>query len=404
MSETNVNAAVVVPEYKQLIGQGTSGDFVLQTQGGSEEEGFKNVSQYWIKTCLTYDQCLEKLAAERSHREDIVSRWADWEFVPHGNGIGLKNVDDRVFTPTEYALTKLCEWSSILPSFVHKTISPEFEADELDIELLCSTLNHRKERQHEDNKNEERKLLFRTYDNSHLRAVLTTQYAPIDNEWYVGVLKDLIPNGVVSHLRGNCDDLFANVLIPDNIRHEEDSDYGGMFAVKNSEIGRASLDCLPSLYRSICRNGTIWNQTEGINLRQVHKGNIKLSDLAMRIGECLDNQIKLIPEVMEKFIALRKCEFTDVNIENVICAVSEQMKFTPKQAFDITAEFVEHESHSKTAFSIINSITRAGQLYTCDVTEQFDKIGGTLISANWDNIRAKAKTYADADLIRILGL
>lgn len=406
MSETNVNAVVAVPEYAQLVGQGAggSGDLVINSQGGSKEQGFSRVSQYWLPTCLTYEQCLDKLAAERSHREDIVSAWSDWEFVPNNRGVGLKNVDGRVFTPTEYALTQLCDWSSILPSFVHKTIIPEFEPDETDIELLCLTLNHRKIRKHEDNKNEGRELLFRTYDQSNLRAVLTKQYAAIDNEWFINVLKDLIPNGMVSHLRGNCDDVYANILIPDSIRHEEDSDYGAMFAVRNSEIGRASLDCLPSLFRAICRNGCIHQSTTGINLRQVHKGEIKLDGLAMRIGECLDKQIKLIPEVMENFIALRQYEFSDVGMEGVFAAVAERVKFTPKQACDIVMEFMEHESHSKTAFSVINSITRAGQLYNYDVTETFDKIGGNLISTNWDNIKAKAKTYSDQDLIRILGL
>ncbi len=399
----NVNAELVVPEYKQLVGQGTSGDFVLQTQGGSEKEGFKNVSSKWINKTLTFEQCLENLEKERSNREDITDCWSNFEFVPDGKKIALKNADGRVFTPTEYALGQLAGWSAIHPSHIIKTLSPEFKPDELDIELLCLTLNHRKERYHFDNKEQERELLFRTYDNS-LRAVLTTGYGIIDNRWTLERLNELIPNGRISHQRGDADLLMINVLIPDSIRYDQDSDYGGLFAIQNSEIGNCSFDSRPAIYRAICQNGMIWDKTEGINYRTVHKGNIDLAKLAVQMAENLDKQIKLVPEIMERFLELRSIEFKDVGMENLFASVGERFKLTSGQITDVIGEFIEHESDNRSAFGIVNSITRAGQLYPPIVQKSFDLIGGELVKGNWNSLLATAKAYSESDLIKILGL
>lgn len=393
---------VVMPEYKTLVGSSTDGDSLLANQGAAEN--FSRVSQYWIPQTLSFDQCLEQLAKERSNCVDIVGKWSDWDFVVEQNQVALKNNDGRVFIPSKFALQQATDWAEVKRTHINHTLYSEFEFDETDLAQLVDMLNYRKQRNHQTDKNETRDLLFRTYSDNSLRAVLTKGYGIINNEWLVGVLKDLLPSGRVSHMRGNLDTIYMNILIPDSIRHEEDSDYGGMYAIRNSEIGQASLDCLPSLFRFICRNSNIWGETKGSNLRQVHRGKIELDVLAVKIGECLDKQIKLIPEIMENFLKLRQYEFTDVALTGIFAVLKERYKMTTKQAGDVMSQFAEHEKHSRTAFSVINSVTRASQLYNPEECEHFDMIGGNLISEDWDKIVSKAKAYSENEIADILGL
>lgn len=391
-------------EYKVLVGQGTAGDFVKETQGVAE--GFSSVSQFWFPQTLSYDECIENLERERSNREDIVSAWEDWSFDLDGRELVLKYADGRQFKPTENALTDAVGYSDVLPSHVKKTLDPSFEADDVDLTQLVDTLNYRKRRQHKTNKNENRELRFRTYGDNSLRAVLSTLYAPIDNRWLIELMSDLIPDGRVSHLRGDADSIFANILMPDNVRQEEDSEYGGMFSIQNSEIGRAALDGKPSLFRAICRNGCIWSQTEGISYRTVHKGKdgkIDLSKLAVNIGDNLNKQIPMLPAIMDKFLALRRYEFHEVNLTGVFAAVGERFRMKPSQINDVIEQFVQFEKTDRTAFGILNAITRAGQLYDFQTTNDFDKIGGTLITENWDNLVKKANAYSRDDIARLLG-
>lgn len=389
-------------EYTQLVGEGTTGDFVKETQGVAE--GFSNVSQFWIPNTLSYEDCLNQLEAGRSSREDINSKWEDWEFVLDGNRVGLKHNDDRVFFPTEHALNQAIGWSEVSQTHIKQTLSPEFQADETDLSQLVDMLNYRKQRNHMTNKNEERELIFRTYNDNTLRAVLTKQFTAIDNRWVIELMRDLIPGGRVSHLRGDSDTIYTNILLPDNVRYEEDSGYGGMFAIKNSEIGRASFDTRPSLFRAICMNGCIWSETKGVSYRQVHKGKINLEVLALEVSENLDKQIKIVPEIMDNFLKLRRYEFHEVAMGGVFAAIAERFKLTTGQISEVATQFARFEKDSRSAFGVINSITRAGQLYDAEICNKFDMLGGQLISENWDKLVNTAKSYSESEWKKVLGV
>jgi hypothetical protein len=390
-------------QYTQLVGSGNSGDFVHTSQGVASKEGFSNVSQFWYPTTISFEDCMEKIENERKNRVDIKGLWSDWKFSLSGRDIVLINSDGQSFKPTEHCLNQACQYSSVIPSFVEKTISPEFQADDVDLEQLVDILNYRKTRHHKDNKGNQRELLFRTYGNS-IRAVLSKQYLPVDNIWFLEVLQDLIPNGRISHLRGDADRLFSNILIPDSNRFDQDSMYGGLFAIKNSEIGTSSLDCLPGLFRSICANGNIWDRTNGINLRKIHKGKIELKGLALAIGQNLDKQIKLIPEIMDRFLMLRKYTFTEGEFLGVFANLADRLSLTPKQGNDVLNEFIEKESQNMSAFGVVNALTRSSQKYEPEFGNKLDIYAGDLIETNWDSFFKQAKTYDEKQITKLLAL
>jgi hypothetical protein len=102
---------------------------------------------------------------------------------------------------------------------------------------------------------QDKQRLIRTWSDGTLRAFLSQKYTIVNNAWFLDVLSKAIPGGVVSHWKGDADSIFGNVLIPDTIRAEADSDFGGMLSVGNSEIGTRRISSLPSVFRAICMNG-----------------------------------------------------------------------------------------------------------------------------------------------------
>ena len=58
--------------YEPLRGQGTSGDFVLNSQTIATDEGFSHVSKTWYDKTLSYDEGMELLESERGQREDFL--------------------------------------------------------------------------------------------------------------------------------------------------------------------------------------------------------------------------------------------------------------------------------------------------------------------------------------------
>lgn len=387
-----------------IIGQGTAGDFVKQSQPMGTSQGFKHVSALWLPKTITFGQAMEKLEQERSNRQDLLTNWRDWKFSCEGSEISVEYADGRKFKPTDWAWQNLAKYSNVSLTHLKQTMSEDYARDDVDTAQLCSMLNYRKQREHMKDK-KPRQLLFRTYGDGTLRAVLTDEFTAIDNIWVLKLLSALIPEGRISHQRGDADTMFGNILIPDTIRAEDDSDYGGMIAFRNSEIGCASLDTLPSLFRAICMNGNIWSETKGTNFRQVHKGEIKLKEVALAIHANITTQIELIPALMDKFLALRQFEFAkDTTMPAVIAAVVQINKLTPSQGKEILTQWATYEKDQKTAFGVVNAITRAGQLYDASTTRDFDMLGGSLIRADWTSIASLAKAMKPEAIAKNLNM
>lgn len=392
--------------YSKIVNTETAGDQILASQGSAKAQGFSNVSQFWFPKTISYEDAIDKLEKERNNRRDIVSDWADWSYVNNKGKIGMKNGDGEIFTPTDYALLNSTKYCALIPSTISSVYyNKEFRPDNTDVDILCELLNHRKQLFHQvdsgDTK-ESRKLLFRVYSDQTLRAVLTTTYACVDNRWYLEVMRDLIPGGRVSHARGNADTIYYNILMPDNVREEEDSQYGGMVAIKNSEIGQTAIDALPSLFRAICRNGCVHSEKKGVSFRKVHRGEIDLETLAADIGECVNKQIPLLPTIMDNFLKLRSIKLD--NVTSVLAQVAKDGSMSKEQARSMFKEWAMNEGQQKTALGVVNAITRMGQLYDADVCYEYDSYAGRLVGANWSNIIKSASTLSDKEVEKILGM
>jgi hypothetical protein len=393
----------------KLVGVGRVGDFVHAGQTmGTENGEFKNVSRLWIDQCHTFEWAISQIDDGIRHRKDHIVEIGD-VFVNYDVKGIIVEVGDLGFRPTDHAARQLGGRAYNVPqtavNFFRKDAMKSedevlFERDERDHACLAEMLNNAIRRVKPDYE-----LRMRTYDDDTLRAVVSTAYSPVDNRWFLETLSELIPGGLISHWKGkDPDTLWTNILLPDSIREESDSDYGGMFSVGNCEIGLRTLSHLASLFRAICMNGNIWDQTKGNKNSYKHIG-IDLDVLSIKIAESLTAQIPLLKFGIDKFLNTRKMRIKDVNAIQVIATISETFSMSRLETALVAQNWLnpnDAEQKDGTLFGIINAVTRTGQQLSEDRWVDFDTIGGKLTAYSedkWANLLDLSKRKTDEEVM-----
>lgn len=386
----------------ELLGQNRptefSGESLRNSQVRATENDFDHVNLEWFNKCKSFEDGLEDLERGRAKTEDIRVPLDKIEAVTDSDGKFAMRIDGRDFVPTEHALNQMStkmEAGTVYPRSLLFSDKPHPN----DGAVLATIFNHQKEKlakKIEESNRMESTFIVRTRTDGSMRAFLTAAYKPISNSWYMEVLQEYIPNGRLSHWKGDGDSIYGNILIPDTIRTEDDSDYGGMLSVGNCEIGTRRISLLPSVFRHICFNGNIWNQEMGKSLNKVHRGELNLVDYKERIRVCIHEQIPLLTTGIGLLLETKKLS-TDVNIKPVLAQVSIDNKFTPAQSRAVLASYWDevkaNEVSKGTLFGVINAITRAGQTFDNPNWVKFDEIGGVMLATTpteWGNLTARA--------------
>ena len=396
--------------YEPLKGQGTSGDFVLNSQTIATDEGFSHVSKTWYDKTLSYDEGMELLESERGQREDFLIPRSEIAFDVReidGQWKFGAEIDDRFFVPTDHALVQLvskaCNGKGT--GFVRDMTNdhPKFKRDEFDARTIRGIITNGIRRVDASTK-----YKIRCHNDGTMRAFLSERYAEVDNRWYLEQIKNIIPAGRLSHWKGDSNTIWGNVLIPDTIREEDDSDYGGMVSIGNCEIGKRNVKSLPSVFRAICMNGCIWDQTKGSEIKVRHIGDIDLNSLAMKLRNNIEAQIPLLPQGIQRMLGIRAKGTDGVPMKNLIAATAETHKIDKRGASAVLQAWVKDESpiapEDRSQFDIVNSVTRAGQSLDNQSWVRFDQIGGQLVNytdSQWTNLKSRAESYDDKDFKRV---
>jgi hypothetical protein len=415
MSETNVVAladgAVVDTEEASPDGlvklEGNTnmkeaGNFVLNRMKMGTEQAFKNVSSIWLSKTLTYEDGLSQIEVGRSKTEDIYATVSEMRPTVSKTGeFVFQYSDGRQFKPTLHAVGQIGGWAktgtwypeSMFANPVDLKGRMLYTRDRGDAETIAHVFQNGLRRL-----DQTKVFLWRTRKDGTLRAMLTNRYGIVDNRWFIERLREFVPGGRLSHWRGDSDTIWGNVLIPDTIRADRDSDYGGMLSVGNSEIGERRVLSLPSIFRAICMNGCIHGRKIGKAIRQVHRGKIDLTALALEIKANLDAQIPLLPQGINKLLGSRNIGWDGAEAKVLFAQVAKDFKMGKKEAGAVLRAYGEEirtaPETSKTLFAVINSITRAGQKLENKDWVHFDEIGGDLVdwdSDDFDHLIVKAK-------------
>ena len=402
--------------YSKIEGQGNQGQFVHEGQDMAKKEGFGNVSKLWYDKTISYDDGMELLEQDVSSRQDfLISRDNMTLDVRENEGrwqFGVE-IEDQFYTPTNHALTqfvsKSCEGkgTGFVRGLTEDTFSAKGDAkihrDEWDARTILSIVRNGLRRADASTK-----FKVRCYDDGTMRAFLSEKYAEVDNRWFLEQIKDIIPAGRLSHWRGDADTIFGNVLIPDTIREEDDSDYGGMVSIGNCEIGKRNVKSLPSVFRAICMNGCIWDQTKGYEIKVRHIGDIDLDQLKLKLRNNIEAQIPLIPQGIERVLGIRAKGSDGISMKRLVGATAETFKIDRRGASGILGAWVSQESkiapQDRSLFDVVNSVTRAGQVLDNQSWVRYDEIGGTLVNYSdnqWNRLKSRAESYDDKELNKL---
>jgi hypothetical protein len=391
------------------------------TDGQEKTEAFKHVANVWQKQCFSFDVGMEMLAQDQRKIQDIKGPLSAWEpTVTNEDKLAIRHKPSgQNFVPTAKAVKDMAVIGLTSEWFLNDMLADKtkgkdedekvvFKRDRRDAEALAHVLSITLFAQDRIDQNKTR--LFRTWSDGTLRAVLSEQYAIVNNLWFLETLAKLIPGGLLSHWRGDADTIFGNVLIPDTIREESDSHYGGMLSIGNSEIGLRRILSMPSVFRAICMNGCIWEQEKGEVVSQVHRGAIDFAGLEVAIAKNLQAQIPLLSGGIKKVLGSRLMKFGEVSTVQAVAQFFKDFKLPKSQS----AKFLGHFNVEggilgpdvRTAFGLQSALTRLGQQLDSDVWVKYDEIAGKLVGLTpdrWSGMMNRAKTLDSKEVESTLG-
>jgi len=391
----------------EMTADKNEGSFVenLQGQTGVGFQKNSHVHKDWWATTMSYDDAMEGLQRSAEEREDFLAPVKDIQAIVNDGGEFAFTVQDREFVPTDWALQQFSIRSKVPSSTVIQKLRSQEDADDQDSEVMAYLANNSLRRLDQD-----KVYRMRTYTDGTCRAFVTDKYAPIDNRWYLDQLRENLPEGRLSHWRGDEDTIFGNILLPDTIidyGQSDDSDYGGMLSIGNCEIGKRRISQVPSLFRSICLNGCIWGQCKGKEIKKRHIGEIDLQELSYAIYENIEAQLPLLDAGVRKLLALRELEVEEAKMQQVFATVAMDHKLTKKEVSEVFRQWGQFERDDRNLFGVVNAVTRAGQTLDNMSWVRFDGIGGSLMDTSesrWAGILNRAASLQDKDLEKVYGV
>ena len=227
-------------------------------------------------------------------------------------------------------------------------------------------------------------------DNDIIRAIVSDKYGVIDNHEAFQMIMDGLPGSdgaLASHLFNDGDDMYGNILVPDSMKSEPDSDYGVGIAFRNSEIRNATFKVSPFLFRAICLNGCIWGRSNSeINVNQKHLGNINRRELAEEVRHAIAVALTQGNDLLTLMGHSKKVKVANpLNVIAQLCRekeinlTAEQGRLWHKGYIDSLGE-KNGQEHENTAFGIVNGLTRSAQNYSGAKREQMETIAGLILS------------------------
>jgi len=397
-----------------------SGDFVHANQDMATKQGFRNVSQLWINQTLNFEQAKNKICGQLTGTYDVKANLE--RFVPKiteqqkFDSVGVMSIQHsfgfldqetgKFHEPTTIALDQLSKvlgLGSGKASIANRLINGDDNDREMLNDLVANQLRHI---------DLEKERFFRLRSDGTMRAFLGKNYSVVPQEWFLDTLEEIVPNGRISHLNGDGDTCYFNLLIPDSLRVEADSEYGGMLACGNSEIGQRAVATLPSVFRAICMNGCIWDQVEGVAyIRKKHVGITDLNLLKAQIADNLSRQIPLLNQGIDTMQSLKTFQAgSNASIKHHIAAICKLTTGQTSQA--LAKKCVEVYPSQKTeenitAFDLLQSFTRAAQEFKGQEKETYEQIAGNEImqwnDSDWATVFVRATKIKPAEFKTVYG-
>ena len=364
--------------------------------GLESTQAHRHVAKQWQSKCTPFSDFVESVKAQADSKYDLV--------VPESN-VRLK--DSQTLTNgmgiTKSGLSSLNAFTDI-PSSMVSFLEEKGFGDDL-TRFVNSELDLREKMWANDGKNaREFRIRVRKddagYDNA--RAIVSGRYGVIDNHEAMEMIANALPSltdALASHISDDGDDIFGNVLLPDYMKSEPDSDYGVGIAFRNSEIKNSTFKVSPFLFRAICLNGMIWGrENSAIQINQKHLGNIDRNELQLAVTHAVKVALTQGNDLLT-LLGYSK----QVKVEQplqVIAQLSINEGLTIEQGKAWHKGYLESlneasgDLHDRSAFGVINGLTRSAQDYKGSMRENMETIATKILAPSIDaDLQAISKRW-----------
>ena len=367
--------------------------------GLQSTETHRNVAKVWQDKCLSLETFYDALKKQAEGKIDVEK--------PE-SAIRLQDATTLIDgTPlTKGGINSLRQFTDIPSSMI--TFMQERGYDNELVKFVNDELS-RREAEWNNKGKDAREFRVRTRKdddgNQVARAIVSERYGVIDNLEAMEMIIDSLPSksalkeALASHLFNDGDDMYGNLLIPDNMKSEPDSDYGVGIAFRNSEIRNATFKVSPFLFRAICLNGMIWGrQDSSIKVNQRHMGKIDRAELSEQVRRAITVALTQGNDLLTLMGHAKQVEVN--NVGNTIAQLARDNKLTGLQGklwhkgyIDSLQESSGHV-HENTAFGIVNGLTRSAKEYNGSTREQLETVASAILAPAIDaDLQAISKRW-----------
>ena len=380
------NAQSLQPREGAVAKQDANGNWV-NAIGLQSSASHRHVAKQWQAKCTPLADFIETVKSQSTNKVDVVKPESE---------IRLMDVDTLVDgTPlTDSGMNSLRVFADMPSSIISFLKEREYNDD------LVKYMNAELDRRETlwNNKGKEKRTFnvrIRHDDegNNVVRAIVSERYGVIDNHEAMEMVANALPSltdALASHLFNDSDDIYGNILLPDYMKSEPDSDYGVGIAFKNSEIRNSTFKISPFLFRAICLNGMIWGRMNSeINVNQRHMGKIDLGDLQLQVTQAIKVALTQGNDMLTLLGYAKQVKVT--NPVAVIAQLARDEKMTIEQGKLWHKGYLDslHERHGdvheKSAFGIINGLTRSAQDYNASTREEMETLASKILAPAIDS-------------------
>ena len=363
--------------------------------GLESTQSHRHVAKKWQDKCSPFADFVETVKEQSGSKYDLV--------LPESK-VRLK--DSTTLTNdmnlTKSGLNSIRSFTEI-PSSMVSFLDERGYSDDL-TRFINSELNLREQTWANDGKDsrEFRIRVRKDDEGDNVRAVVSGRYGVIDNHEAMEMIANALPSmtdALASHISNDGDDIFGNVLLPDYMKSEPDSDYGVGIAFRNSEIKNSTFKVSPFLFRAICLNGMIWGKEDSKNqINQKHLGNINRAELQEQVTHAV-----MVALTQGNDLLTLLGHSKQVKVERplqVIAQLSINEGLTIEQGRAWHKGYLESlnevsgDLHERSAFGVINGLTRSAQEYKGAMRENMETIASKILSPSIDaDLQAISKRW-----------
>ena len=363
--------------------------------GLESTQSHRHVAKKWQDKCSPFADFVETVKEQSGSKYDLV--------LPESK-VRLK--DSTTLTNdmnlTKSGLNSIRSFTEI-PSSMVSFLDERGYSDDL-TRFINSELNLREQAWANDGKDsrEFRIRVRKDDEGDNVRAVVSGRYGVIDNHEAMEMIANALPSmtdALASHISNDGDDIFGNVLLPDYMKSEPDSDYGVGIAFRNSEIKNSTFKVSPFLFRAICLNGMIWGKEDSKNqINQKHLGNINRAELQEQVTHAV-----MVALTQGNDLLTLLGHSKQVKVERplqVIAQLSINEGLTIEQGRAWHKGYLESlnevsgDLHERSAFGVINGLTRSAQEYKDAMRENMETIASKILAPSIDaDLQAISKRW-----------